>query len=184
MNRIKIRILTVSALCIALNVVGSNLALLLKLPIYLDSMGTLLAAAMFGPLAGMAVGGLTGLFVGVTTDLYSLFFLPIQLVLGLLAGLAFRRLSPSKLSHNWWLALVIALPGTLLSTLITVQFFGGITSSGSSLLVQLLLGTGLSKTAAVLLIQVGTDYLDRLVSLTVVGLAYRVIQRRLPDLSH
>lgn len=184
MSKLKIRVLTTAALCIALNIVGSNLALLLKLPIYLDSMGTLLSAAMFGPLVGMTVGGLTGLFVGVTTDLYSLFFLPIQLVLGLLAGLAFRHLSPSKLAHNWWLAFAIAFPGTILSTLITVQFFGGITSSGSSLLVQLLLGTGISKTLAVLLIQVGTDYLDRLVSLTVVGLAYRVIQRRLPNLAH
>ncbi len=44
------------ALCIALNVVGANIALMLKLPLYLDSMGTVLAAAVFGPVGGLLTG--------------------------------------------------------------------------------------------------------------------------------
>lgn len=47
MKRIKTRAITLLALCIALNIVGSNIALMLKLPIYLDSIGTVLAAAVF-----------------------------------------------------------------------------------------------------------------------------------------
>ena len=35
----------------ALNVVGANLALLLRLPIYLDSLGTVLSAVMLGPVS-------------------------------------------------------------------------------------------------------------------------------------
>lgn len=56
MKRIKTRAITLLALCIALNIVGSNIALMLKLPIYLDSIGTVLAAAVFGPLGGMLAG--------------------------------------------------------------------------------------------------------------------------------
>ncbi len=162
------------AFCIVLNIVGSNIALLLHLPLYLDSIGTIMAAVVLGPLAGMEAGGLTGLIVGATTDLYSLFFLPVQLLLGLICGLLFRKVSAVKGKQNWWAAFVISLPGTLVSTLITVLLFHGITSSGSSILVQLLFGAGLSKAAAVFIIQILTDYLDRLLSLYVVTLVYKV----------
>jgi len=181
MRRIKPRTMTLLALCITLNIVGSNVALMLKLPIYLDSIGTVLAAAVFGPLGGMFVGGATGLIVGATTDLYSLFFMPVQLLTGLVAGLLYQRIKPGTWRSNWWLALVISLPGTVVSTAITVMLFHGITSSGSSVLVQLLLGTGLSKTLAVLLIQVGTDYLDRFITVYVVALVYRALRYKLPQ---
>jgi len=181
MRRIKPRTMTLLALCITLNIVGSNVALMLKLPIYLDSIGTGLAAAVFGPLGGMFVGGATGLIVGATTDLYSLFFMPVQLLTGLVAGLLYQRIKPGTWRSNWWLALVISLPGTVVSTAITVMLFHGITSSGSSVLVQLLLGTGLSKTLAVLLIQVGTDYLDRFITVYVVALVYRALRYKLPQ---
>jgi len=179
MRRIKPRTMTLLALCITLNIVGSNVALMLKLPVYLDSIGTVLAAAVFGPLGGMFVGGATGLIVGATTDLYSLFFMPVQLLTGLVAGLLYRRIKPGTWRSNWWLALIISLPGTFLSTAITVILFHGITSSGSSVLVQLLLGTGISKTLAVFLIQVGTDYLDRFITVYVVALVYRALRYKL-----
>ncbi|MFC6180200.1 ECF transporter S component [Lactiplantibacillus daowaiensis] len=180
MKKLKTRTLTLLALCIALNVVGSNIALMLKLPIYLDAIGTVLAAAVFGPLGGMLAGGATGVIMG-TMDLYSLFFMPVQLVIGLVAGLVYRHVKPGTFRQNWWLALAISLPGTLLSTLITVILFHGITSSGSSMLVQVLLGTGMSKPLAVFLIQIGTDYLDRLITVYVVALVYRALRYKLPQ---
>lgn len=149
MRKIKTRTITLLAFCIALNIIGSNIALMLKLPIYLDSIGTVLAAAVFGPLGGMLAGGATGVIVGATTDLYSLFFMPVQLLTGFMAGWLYRRVQPGTWRSSWWLAGAIALPGTLLSTAITVILFHGITSSGSSMLVQLLLGTGMGKPMAV-----------------------------------
>ncbi|MFB9768567.1 ECF transporter S component [Lactiplantibacillus modestisalitolerans] len=178
MRLIKTRHLTLVALCVALNVVGGNLALMLKLPIYLDSIGTVLAAAVLGPLGGLAAGALTGTLMSFT-DLYSLFFMPVQLLTGVVAGLLYRRVKPGSWRSNWWLALGISLPGTLVSTLITVILFHGITSSGSSMLVQLLLGTGMSKVAAVFLIQVMTDYLDRLITVAVVAMVYRALRSKL-----
>lgn len=178
MRQSRLRLLILMACCIVINFVGSNLALLLKLPIYLDSIGTLFVAATFGPLAGMIVGGTTGVLVGVTSDLYSLFFMPIQLVIALVAGLVYTHCDIQKIRHIWWSALVIALPGTILSTLITILCFGGITSSGSSLIVQLLFGAGLSKATAVLVVQLITDYADRFISLLIVALAYRTLVNR------
>ncbi|CAM3166906.1 ECF transporter S component [Lactiplantibacillus plajomi] len=180
MHRLKTRTLTIMALCIALNVVGANLALLLRLPIYLDAIGTVLAAAFLGPLGGMATGGLSALLSG-ATDLYALFYLPVQLLTGLVAGLLYRRVTPLQWQSSWWLALVVSLPSTVVSTLITVALFHGVTSSGSSMLVQLLLATGIGKVAAVFVIQIATDYLDRLITVSVVAMAYRLLRHRLPQ---
>lgn len=180
MRKIKPRTLTLMALCIALNMVGANIALMLKLPLYLDSMGTVLAAAVFGPVGGLLTGGVTAVLNGMT-DLYALFYLPVQLLTGIVAGLLYRHVKPGTWRSNWWLALVISLPGTVVSTLITVILFHGITSSGSSMLVQVLLGTGISKVAAVFLVQIATDYLDRFITVYVVALVYRALRARLPQ---
>lgn len=45
--------LTLCAFGIALNIVGSNLALFLHLPLYLDTLGTMLCAALLGPLLSL-----------------------------------------------------------------------------------------------------------------------------------
>lgn len=77
MRRNSIRSVVFMALCLALNIIASNIALLLKLPLYLDAIGTIFAACVLGPAAGMIVGGSTGILVGVTTDIFSLFFMPV-----------------------------------------------------------------------------------------------------------
>ena len=51
MNK-NVKRLTLIALAVAINIVGSKISLLLSLPIYLDSIGTMLAGITMGPLAG------------------------------------------------------------------------------------------------------------------------------------
>ena len=155
--------LTTLALCGVINILGGTIALLLRLPVYLDSIGTVLAAALFGPAAGLVPGLISGLISGMTSDVYAFYYIPVQLVIGLVAGLVFRRLRPSHTagsrseslslrSMGWKLfpaALVISLPGTVVSSTITAVVFGGITSSGSTVLVQLLHSLGMNLTLSV-----------------------------------
>ncbi len=54
------------AFCAALNVGVSSLVHLLKLPIYLDSVGTILASVLIGPLEGAAAGVLALLIISLT----------------------------------------------------------------------------------------------------------------------
>ena len=54
-------------------------------------------------------------------------------------------------------AAVITVPGTIVSALINAAQFGGVTSSGSSLLVQLLAGTPLGLTGSIFAVQFFTD---------------------------
>ena len=161
-NKIK---LTTTAVCFlalaaALNLVGGFIALSLRLPIYLDSIGTMLAATLLGPICGM----LPGLVSGFTSDIYALYYIPVQLITGILTGIVFRKMQPRKLQLIPAAAL-ISIPGTVVSSTITAVVFGGITSSGSTILVQLLSHAGLSMTASVCVVQALTDYADRVLSL-------------------
>mgnify|MGYP002798266184 FL=1 len=154
------------ALAAVLNIAGANIALLLRIPLYLDTLGTFLSAMLFGPFYGMIPGLLSGLLTGFTTDIYSLFYLPVQLVTALAAGFLFYEKSFKTGKYLILLyAVAVTVPGTIVSASITAFLFGGITSSGSSILVQLLHHTGLNLTASVFCVQLLTDYLDRAVML-------------------
>ena len=171
---ISVRKMCVVALAIVLNVIGGQIALMLHLPIYLDSIGTIMIAMLYGPVYGMLPPLLYGLVMGFTLDIYSLYFLPVGLMLGLVTGLVSRYFSLKK----WRMipgAMLITIPGTIVSAVITAVLFGGITSSGSTVVVQVLNKAGLGLTASVFIVQILTDYLDRLLSLVVVSYLLHVI---------
>lgn len=162
--------LCLAAMAAGLNVAGGQLALMLRLPVYLDSIGTIFTGAFLGPWFGMVPSLLSGIIMGVTTDIYSLYFAPVGMVTGFMAGVVWRKMSLEKgasflKGRLWLLALAVAVPGTLVSSVICAAVFGGITSSGSAVLVQLLARTPLGMTASIFVVQIVTDYLDRAVSM-------------------
>lgn len=162
------------AMAVVINVVGAQIALTFRLPIYLDSVGTIMAGAFLGPVYGMIPNLLSGVILGMTSDIYSLYFAPAGMVTGLMAGLAWKM----HLTDRWrmWLgAVIVTLPGTLMSSVICAVVFGGITSSGSTILVQLLAKTSLGLTASIFLVQTVTDYLDRLISIFFVAMLLRAL---------
>lgn len=177
-NIISVRKMCVIALAIVLNVIGGHIALLFHLPIYLDSIGTIMIAMLYGPVYGMLPPLLYGLVMGFSIDIYSLYYMPVGMILGLTTGLA-----ASYFSLKGWRiipgALMITIPGTIVSSIITAVLFGGITSSGSTIIVQLLNKAGLGLTASVFVVQIMTDYLDRILSLVLVAFLLRMIPREL-----
>ena len=177
-NIISVRKMCVIALAIVLNVIGGHIALLFHLPIYLDSIGTIMIAMLYGPVYGMLPPLLYGLVMGFSIDIYSLYYMPVGMILGLTTGLAARYFS----LKGWRIipgALMITIPGTIVSSIITAVLFGGITSSGSTIIVQLLNKAGLGPTASVFVVQIMTDYLDRILSLVLVAFLLRMIPREL-----
>ncbi len=177
-NIISVRKMCVIALAIVLNVIGGHIALLFHLPIYLDSIGTIMIAMLYGPVYGMLPPLLYGLVMGFSIDIYSLYYMPVGMILGLTTGLAARYFS----LKGWRIipgALMITIPSTIVSSIITAVLFGGITSSGSTIIVQLLNKAGLGLTASVFVVQIMTDYLDRILSLVLVAFLLRMIPREL-----
>lgn len=189
------------ALAIVMNVVGGQLALTLRLPIYLDSIGTILIGAMLGPWCGLIPGLLGGLIMAFTGDIYSLYFAPVGMIVGFMSGLAhtgfsglhrangstanrkrsrvlsFGRVNGAKdVALMIGRAFMISLPGTVISALICTVLFGGVTSSGSAILVQFLAAkTPLGMATSIVIVQFLTDFCDRAVSLALVMALARVL---------
>lgn len=162
------------ALGIVLNIVGAFIALNLRLPVYLDSVGTVLSGVLLGPVYGAATGVLGSLISGITFDIYSLYYAPVQIFTGLMAGWMFR----TKWLSGWRLpfgGLIVSLPTSIASAVITAFLFGGITSSGSSYLVVLMSNLGMNLTLSCFLVQVLTDYADKLIAVLLVTAALRAL---------
>lgn len=174
LGKISVHKITLIALAIVINIVGSYIALGLHLPIYLDSMGTIMTAILLGPFYGLFPGVLSALITGMTSDIYALYYMPVGIVLGIVTGFVFQKNKSNKLFVK---SFCISVPASLISACITANVFGGITSSGSTMLVQLLAKTPLGLTLSCLIVQFFTDYFDRLLSL---WLVFSVI-KKLPD---
>ena len=162
MKKLTTNMLVFMAMAVGLNFVGCFVALVLKLPVYLDSMGTLLSAVLMGPAAGAAVGGLTALI-----DPVSLYFLPVQVVAGVSTGLLFKSGRFEGLKSVLAIVLV-TLFVSVMSSVIVAFVFNGVTSSGSSLIVAVLKNSGINIVASVFSTQIVTDLLDKAICFSVV----------------
>ncbi|HFU1163118.1 TPA: ECF transporter S component [Streptococcus agalactiae] len=180
MTKSPARLISFISIAIAINLVGANLALFLRLPIYLDTIGTLLIAVILGPWYAASTAFLSALINWMTTDIFSLYYSPVAIVVAIITGILIKR--NCKPSNLLWKSLIISLPGTIIASVITVILFKGITSSGSSIIAQFLHGIGLDMTSSLILVQVGTDYMDRLISLILVFSTITLLKKHSPNL--
>jgi energy-coupling factor transport system substrate-specific component len=94
-------------LAIAINIAGGQLVKALRLPIYLDSIGTVLAGALLGPWVGLLTGALSNIiWTGIGLDQYALTFAPVAAIIGLLAGFAGRLGAFQQPAPRWLSALI------------------------------------------------------------------------------
>lgn len=147
--------MSLMSLGIGLNVVGALIASMFRIPIYLDSIGTILIAFLFGPKYAIFTGVCGSLVSGITFDYFSLYYAPVQMITALFASLI------ARLGKKGPAIFLCGFPTALASSLVTALVFGGLTSSASTYLVILLNKSGLSLTFSVLLTQITSDCLDK-----------------------
>ncbi len=94
------RTLVLIPVAIAINIAIGTLVVILKLPVYLDSIGTVLVGALAGPWAGALTGGLANLIWGLFTPNIAPFFY-VAAVIGLMAGFFARRGVFERESPRW-----------------------------------------------------------------------------------
>ena len=166
---------------IALNIAIGQIVVLLKLPVYLDSIGTVLVGILCGPWAGAVTGALSNTIWGLFNP-DSLPWWPVAFFIGLVAGLC----AQAGLFKSWWKVIVsgflIALTAAIVSTPISVYLYGGITASGSSFITAYLLQTGQSVVSAVLSTGFLVEPVDKIATAMlafaiVQGLSRRLIAR-------
>ena len=158
------RNLVLIAIGIALNVALGQAASFLNLPIFLDSLGTILAAVLCGPVIGGLTGLLTNLLWGLLQGPTAAFFAPVAMVIGIVAGLLAR----AGMFRSWWQAalsgVVIAIALSVVAVPIRIYLFGGVTGSGADFAVAYLLKLGESLFGSVLFTVIGTNLADKIVT--------------------
>lgn len=150
-------------ICIATNIVGGQVAHSLKLPIFLDVIGTILAGALAGPVVGAA----TGLVSSVINSIADPIFMPYALVamaVGLVAGFLSRKAMFADIKKIILSIVIITAVSLIVTAPITAYIFGGISSSGSSFFTALLLASGQELMPAVLLSQLPLELIDKALS--------------------
>ncbi len=166
MNKTKKLVLMAAA--VAINIVGSKIALMLSLPIFLDSIGTILAAITMGPVAGGLVALVGGLINGALGDIYAIYFSISGVIMGVIAGLLFYKKKLTYVSDLWKTFLVV-LPASMVSACIETFLFGGITSAVvTTFIVQALAQTALKLFGSAFVTQLVTDYIDKLIAVVLV----------------
>ncbi|MGL6311044.1 ECF transporter S component [Aeromonas veronii] len=167
-------------ICIAINMVAGQAASMLKLPIFLDSIGTVLCAILAGPWMAIATGLLTNLLWGLLTGPIAAAFAPVAMMIGLSAGLLARAGWFNNLPKVVVSSVVITLALTLVAIPIRSYLFGGATGSGADFVVAYLhaMGSDLQESVAVTVL--GTNLLDKLLTVLIAwGLVRRLPQRTL-----
>ena len=160
-------------IAIAINIAIGQVVVLLKLPVYLDSIGTVLVAALCGPWAGALTGALSNIIWGIAVDPNALPWWPVAFFIGYNAG----RMAQWGFFKSWWKVVVtgfvVALTAAIVSTPIAVYLFGGITASGSSFITAYLLQTGQGIWSAVVSTSFLTEPVDKI---TTAMIAFAIIQ--------
>lgn len=164
MNTFKV---TTVGIGVVINIIGTLLALTFKIPLLMDSIGTIMVSALLGPGYGIATGLLNSIISGITFDIYSLYFGPVQIFVGALAGILYRKgyLDGRKRVVG---VFFISTASALVGAIIAAYVFGGITSSSSTYIVVVLSQLGVNKVLSVFIVQFLMDYLDRFLAVSLV----------------
>lgn len=163
------RLLALIPLAVGVNLAMGLFAAQTHLPLFLDTVGTVLVAGLAGPWVAMLTGLFSQLaFTAVSGNATWLAFLPVQLVVALYAGVAARLGAFTSVSRAVLSGVGLGFVAATISWPISYLLFGGVTVGGVTALTTLLYGLGLPLEWAVLAASLSNDLLDKTVTFLLV----------------
>jgi energy-coupling factor transport system substrate-specific component len=169
--------------CVAIDWAGHAIASTLKLPVFLDSIGTVLGGLLAGPWVGGLAGFIANLISSGTIDPIAAPYSVISLLIGFAAGIGgYHSLQRRRLG---WLALYLGvfLVASLGSTPLNVALYQG--QSGvpfGDAVYAALVRSGLPTWIAAYADEASVDLPDKLVTVLVALLVYQGLPNRLRTL--
>ncbi len=164
---------------IAVNFIGGQIAILLKLPLYLDSIGTIVVAALCGYWPGIVVGLVSNILNAISSPT-TLFYAPLNMAFAIVAAF----LSQKGWFKSIWKTLVssifFALIGGGVGACITWIVYGFDFGSGTSTIFSIPLHevVGLPKFLAQFIAESGIDVLDKVITVLCCFSIFKAIPTR------
>ena len=161
---------------VSINVVGYQMSQILKLPVFIDQIGTILVSMITGPWVGMVTGLLGNVVNGMiypTAFGYAI----VSMLIGFVSGFFSR--------WKWYSNIVGVVIGCALlnvvssvsAAVVTVFMFGGVTGAGTDLLTAAFVASGQALWNSVLTTNVISGTVNTIVNFAIAW----IIVRRIPD---
>ena len=167
------------AFCIALNLTAGQITAALKIPLYLDSIGTILVAVLIGPWSAVICGSAANLLAAALGNPSMIFFIPVVAVIGAFTGFLARL----GWFRKWYLVAIGGLLQGILaaaaSAPISAYLFSGVMMAGTDFLVLYFRSVGNTLLNSVLYQGLTSDPADKLVSYLIVFFLTRNLPQRL-----
>jgi energy-coupling factor transport system substrate-specific component len=180
----KVFILTMCAMGIAINVVFGTLVTRLQIPlIFLDTIGTIFIAVLFGPWEGAIVGALTNVLTPILSgNPKDIPFLLVNVAVGLIVGYVARRFKFTFITAGLT-GLLLAIICPLIGSPIAVWIYGGITGSGNDFIFVWLKHTGLDVFQAAFIPRITGNFIDKIGSCLLVFASMKYIPSQYKSLN-
>ncbi|PZM63189.1 ECF transporter S component [Paenibacillus dendritiformis] len=168
---------------VGINYIGKLFAGVLKLPLWLDAIGTVLASMLAGPVIGGLSGLINNLIYGLTMDPISFVYALTSVFIGLVAGIMAYKGWISSWGKAAVIGLAVGLTAVVISTPLNVAFWGGQTGNvwGDIVFGYVLQGTQ-SVWLASFLDELVVDLPDKLITVLVAYGIYRVLPNSLMNM--
>ena len=163
----KVLIMIFCAISIALNIVLGIVTNSLKLPLYLDTIGTILIAVYFGPWYGAAVGALTNILTGIIFNPKDIPFLLVNVAVALIVGFIAKKFK-FNLVTAIITGLLLSVICPLIGTPIGIWVYGGLTGTGTDFLFIWLQKVGNSIFVSSFIAKITSNFLDKVASCVLV----------------
>lgn len=178
-NKMSTRSMIFASICIVINLVLGTVTQMLQIPLlFLDTIGTILSAAVLGPLAGALTGGLTNVIQGFITNPKDIPFALVNIAIGLIVGFVAKKRG-FDLKTAIVTGLVLSIVAPLIGTPIAVLLYGGVTGGGTDLIFAWLLATGQKIFTAAFIPRVTGNLIDKIGSCILVSQILRYLPKNI-----
>jgi energy-coupling factor transport system substrate-specific component len=154
-------VLAFCGVAIAMNIVLGIITGALGIPLYMDTLGTVLAAALIGPVPGMIVGLLSNVITGLIYSVQDIPFALVNVAVGLIVGLIAKKWKftlPTAIITGLILSVVCPAIGTPIG----IYVYGGLNGSVSDMLVMSLVEGGKTIFQASFLRNIASNFIDKI----------------------
>lgn len=169
MRNRKVYVVAFCGICVAMNIVLGIITSALGIPLYLDTLGTVLSAALIGPVPGIIVGALSNIITGLMYSVSDIPFCLVNMAVGFIVGLVAKKFKFTVVSAVIT-GLVLSFVCPAIGTPIGIYVYGGLNGSASDVLVMSLVQAGKDIFQASFLRNVASNLIDK-VGTCVVGWA-------------
>ncbi|WP_298578207.1 ECF transporter S component [uncultured Olegusella sp.] len=166
-------------IAVGINLVGGTLCSVLKLPLFLDMIGTVIVASLSGPWVAALTGFLTNVFLSLIANPVYLPYSVVSILCGLTVGYMVKA---GMLKTKWgfvliWIALTVV--NAISASMITTFLFGGATgATGTSVMTAGLVVALGDILAAAFTSAIIENFIDKGIALFIAYLVVKKIPRR------